>query len=87
MTEKITEKKKSVYVIMTANGQYFAGFDPNEGVATLVDDPIDAKWYTNRFAINLRPQEAIVELIIESVQYSTSKPFRLNKHRNKRNDD
>ena len=41
MTEKITEKKKkSVYVIMTANGQYFAGFDPNEGVATLVDDPI-----------------------------------------------
>lgn len=44
--------------------RYFGGFDPISASPILVEDVTRAKLFTNKFDINLRPDEKMVEVIV-----------------------
>lgn len=74
-------KVVSLYVVKTANGDYFAGFDASKGAAVYSTDPLGGKMFTNKFDIKLRPDENVVELKIDLQALPTnaltaSEPFR-----------
>ena len=68
----------SLYVVKTADGSFFGGFDAGKGKANFVVDPVAAKKFTNKYDIKLRPDETLVELKIDlaKVDVSVSEPFR-----------
>lgn len=68
----------SLYVVKVADGTYFAGFDPEQGKANYVSDPILAKMFTNKYDIKIRPHETVVELTIDLSKSAIemSEPFR-----------
>jgi aconitase A len=68
----------SLYVVKSANGSYFAGFDAAKGQANFVTDPREGKKFTNKYDIKLRPEETLVELAIDlsKVEVKISEPFR-----------
>lgn len=68
----------SFYAVKGADDKYFAGFNPAENKATLVDSPETAKWFSNRFEIRLRPNEMLVEIKVDPKKgvVSISEPFR-----------
>lgn len=68
----------SLYVVKAVNGKYFAGFDASKGVAGFVDDPRQAKTFTNKYDIKLRPEEMIVEMTVDlmDAEITYSDPFR-----------
>lgn len=68
----------ALYVVKSADGRYFAGFDSARGRASFVDDAILAKKFTNKHDIKLRPEETLVELSIDLSQVAVkiSDPFR-----------
>ena len=68
----------SFYVVKGADDKYFAGFNPAEQKAAMVDDPKVAKWFSNRFEIPLRPTETLVEVKVDPSKgvVSVSEPFR-----------
>ena len=68
----------SLYVVKSANGNFFGGYDSSQGKATFVSDPINAKKFTNKYDIKLRPEETLVELTVDlsKVQVGVSEPFR-----------
>jgi len=70
--------KVSLYVILAQNGNYFAGFDSEKGVSKFVTNPQEAKKFTNKFDIKLRPEEMLVEIIVDlgNVPLIISDPFR-----------
>lgn len=53
------------YAVVLPNGKFFAGYDPEQGKASFTDDPLDAKLFTNKYEIKLRPQETLVEYTVE----------------------
>lgn len=69
----------SLYVIKMPDGRYFAGFDKDAGGALFADSPIEAKKFSNKHAIKLRPKEMLVELRVDlsEVAVTISNPFRL----------
>lgn len=68
----------SLYVVKSGNGQYFAGFDVDRCRATFVDDPRFGKKFTNKYDIKLRPDETLVELLVDltATNVKVSEPFR-----------
>ena len=78
MQENTSSAVVSLYVVKTADGKYFAGFDPTKGKANFVEDARFSKKFTNKFDIKLRPDESLVELKIDlaTVEVSMSEPFR-----------
>lgn len=68
----------SLYVVKNGNGQFFAGFDSEKQKANLVEDPIHAKKFSNKYDIKLRPDETLVELSVDLSKSSIniSEPFR-----------
>ena len=55
----------SLYAIVRdVDGRFFGGFDPEKGEAKIVDSVVEAKLFTNKFDINLRPDEKMVEVIV-----------------------
>ena len=68
----------SLYVVRSASGTYFAGFDSSKNRANFVDNPLHAKKFTNKYDIKLRPDETLVELTVDlsTVQVGVSEPFR-----------
>lgn len=68
----------ALYVVKNGDGQFFAGYDSSKQQANLVEDPIHAKKFTNKYDIKLRPNETIVELSIDLTKSSVavSEPFR-----------
>lgn len=68
----------SLYVVKSANGSYFAGFDSTKNQANFVENPILAKKFTNKYDIKLRPEETLVELTVDLAEskVGTSEPFR-----------
>jgi len=68
----------SFYVVESAKDQYFAGFNPEKGKADFVSNPLEAKLFSNKHEIKLRPTEQIVELIVSLTPTNTvvSDPFR-----------
>jgi hypothetical protein len=68
----------SLYVVNTGENSYFAGFNPEKGESFYVSDPRQAKKFTNKFDIKLRPSESIVELSVDlsTANVSISEPFR-----------
>jgi hypothetical protein len=66
------------YAVVSPNGQFFAGFDPKEGKPSFTDEPLDAKLFTNKYEIKLRPQETLVEFTVGLSKENTSLsvPFR-----------
>ena len=68
----------SLYVVKTTNGTYFAGFDTAKQQASFVENPIEAKIFTNKYDIKLRPEETLVELSIDlsKADVQISEPFR-----------
>jgi aconitase A len=68
----------SLYVVKSADGSFFGGFDADKGKANFVEDPRAAKKFTNKYDIKLRPEETLVELKIDlaKVEVSVSEPFR-----------
>lgn len=74
-----TNNTISLFAILKESSQkYFGGFDPQNKQPILVDDPLKAKHYTNKFDINLRPDEKMVELIIavSAENMTVSAPFK-----------
>ncbi len=78
MQENTNAAVVSLYVVKTADGKYFAGFDPTKGKANFVEDARFSKKFTNKFDIKLRPDESLVELKIDltAVHIDMSEPFR-----------
>jgi len=69
----------SLYAIVRdADGKYFGGFDPAKGEALIVDSVINAKLFTNKFDINLRPDEKMVEVMVTMNESNTqvTAPFK-----------
>lgn len=69
----------SLYAIVRdQDGRYFGGFNPEKGEALIVDDVLDAKLFSNKFDVKLRPDEKIVEISIDLTPENTrvSTPFR-----------
>lgn len=68
----------SLYVVKSAAGDFFAGYDSSQNKATFVSEPINAKKFTNKYDIKLRPEETLVELTVDlsKVQVGVSEPFR-----------
>lgn len=68
----------SLFAVLRPDGTYFAGFDPARGAAATATDPLRAKLYTNRWDISLRPDERLVEIIVELTPATTlvTPPFR-----------
>lgn len=68
----------SLYVVKSANGLYFAGFDAGQSKPTFVDEPCAAKKFTNKYDIKLRPDEMVVELKVDlsKSDVQVSEPFR-----------
>lgn len=66
------------YAIQSPDGTFFAGFDPKEGKADFVENPLDAKLFNNKYDIKLRPQESIVEFSVDLSKDNVrlSEPFR-----------
>lgn len=52
------------YAVVLPDGSYFAGYDPIQGKASFVNNVYDAKLFTNKYEIKLRPQENLVEVSI-----------------------
>ena len=52
------------YAVVSPDGKFFAGFDTDQGKAAFSDDPLDAKLFTNKYEIKLRPQETLVEFTV-----------------------
>ncbi len=80
----------SLYAVMKVSGenadQYFAGFDTGVGVARFVASPFDAKLFSNKYEIRLRPDEEIVELVVDLSEANTtvSESFRPKMRLNKK---
>lgn len=68
----------SLYVVKNGNGSYFAGFDADKGRANFVTDPRGAKKFTNKYDVKLRPEEMLVELVVDlsKSDVKISEPFR-----------
>lgn len=68
----------SLYVVKSSNGSYFAGFDSTKGQANFVTDPREAKKFTNKYDIKLRPEETLVEIVVDlsKSELKISEPFR-----------
>lgn len=63
----------SLYAIVRdADNKFFGGFDPDKGEAILVDDAINAKLFSNKFDINLRPEERMVEVKVQMTSENTT---------------
>jgi hypothetical protein len=55
----------SLYAIVRdSDGRFFGGFDPEKQGPIIVDDVLNAKLFTNKFDINLRPDEKMVEVVV-----------------------
>jgi hypothetical protein len=78
MQENTPNSQVDLYVVKVSNGSYFAGFDSAKGAASYVAEPKEAKKFSNKFDIKLRPNEMIVQLSINlnAVNFSVSEPFR-----------
>jgi len=62
----------SLYAIRRdVDGQYFGGFDPTMNQARLVSSALEAKLFTNKFDINLRPDEKMIEVIVTLSESNT----------------
>lgn len=72
------DAKVSLYVVKSANGTFFAGFDSTQNKASFVNSPIFAKKFTNKYDIKIRPEETLVELVVDlsAVAVAISEPFR-----------
>jgi hypothetical protein len=68
----------ALYVVKNSDGQYFAGFDSTKRQAVLVESPLVAKKFTNKYDIKLRPNETVVELCVDLTKshVTVSAPFR-----------
>lgn len=68
----------SLYAVKTADGTFFAGFDAGQGKANFVVDPLEAKKFTNKYDIKLRPEETLVEIQVDLAKspVNVSEPFR-----------
>jgi hypothetical protein len=75
----------SLYVVKRADGTYFAGFDAEKGKANIVTNPLQAKRFTNKYDIKLRPEETLVELKIDlsKTAVEMSEPFRPHRRKEK----
>ena len=78
MQENANGNTISLYVVKSAQGGYFAGFDTDKGRANFVDDPKNGKLFSNKYDIKLRPDENLVELTIDlsKSDVKISEPFR-----------
>jgi hypothetical protein len=72
------ERCVPLYAVKKPDGTYFAGFDNQAGVPKFVSTPLNAKLYTNKFDVPLRPDEELVEICVELTSENThiSAPFR-----------
>jgi len=61
----------SFYAILNENELYFAGFNAGKGTADFVTDALEAKLFTNKYEIKLRPNERLVE-IVSTLNHSNS---------------
>jgi len=68
----------SLYAVKTGDGTFFAGFDAGQDKANYVTDPLEAKKFTNKYDIKLRPAETLVEIQVDLSKSPTtvSEPFR-----------
>lgn len=68
----------SLYVVKSGENQYFAGFDTEKNKTVHVTDILDAKKFTNKYDIRLRPGEEVVEMLVDltGVDVKVSSPFR-----------
>lgn len=63
----------SLYAIMRdSDNKFFGGFDPSKGEAILVDTAISAKLFSNKFDINLRSDERMVEVMVNLTPENTT---------------
>lgn len=79
MQEQINPIVASLYVVKCGDGDsYFAGFDSSVGKTIHVTNPLEAKLFSNKHDIKLRPDETIVELKVDlsNSPIAMSKPFR-----------
>ena len=75
---EVNNSTVSLYVVKGAEGNYFAGFDASKGKANFVSNPVEAKKFTNKYDIKLRPDENLVEIVVDlgKVETKISEPFR-----------
>jgi hypothetical protein len=59
------------YAVVSPDGKFFAGYDPEQGKAAFTENPLDAKLFTNKYEIKLRPQETLVEYTVELSKSNT----------------
>jgi predicted GIY-YIG superfamily endonuclease len=70
--------KLVVYVVQSAAGTYFSGYNKTLNAAEFVTDPLSAKKFTNKHDVKLRPDEMLVEIStdLSACPVTISMPFR-----------
>ena len=73
-----TKPSIAMFAVLREDGLFFGGFDPVKREATFVDSVFTAKLFTDKFGINLRADERMVEvrITLDESNVSISNPFR-----------
>lgn len=68
----------TLFSVIRDDGKFFAGFDPEKQEASFVDNVFNAKLFTDKFGVSLRPSERLVEVQITMTEdnVKVSNPFR-----------
>lgn len=69
------------YVVIGPDEKFFAKYNVEENRSEWVDNPLNAKMFSNKYEVKLRPQERLVEVEVKLSSSNTnlSEPFRLKK--------
>lgn len=59
-----TNNEHKLYAVKTEDGRFLKGFNPAIQARVLVEDVLEAKMFTNKYEVKLRPNESIVELTV-----------------------
>ena len=78
MTNHADPIQHSFYIVMNEDELYFKGYNTELGKAEFVENPYAAKMFMGKPDIKLRPNESIVEVVvnISDLNASLSAPFR-----------
>ena len=79
MTQEKSSAMVTLYVVYREDmNKFFAGFNSETNAAEFVDEAKNAKKFSNKFDIKLRPNEQLCSIFIDldKAPFEVSKPFR-----------
>lgn len=78
MQQVASDRTVSLYAVVAVGGKFFAGFDTQKKTTVFTDSIMQAKLFSNKHDIKLRPGEQLVEVKLNMTHENStvSAPFR-----------